>query len=161
MYRNYNSMDGVFKLNSHPITSLLSPFIYLSPCFHSWFLCRDGFLHEKWFIHLFTSLFFSSLATSDFCLCGNALNAMETRWHGWGWPNYHLYHFLKVYMPQWGLNSDVNFYPHLMVWHVSVFLSHLFILVQVTSEEFATLCNTIAIKFQKEPPVKLYLFWCS
>lgn len=74
-------MDDVFKLSSHPIIFLLS-FIYLSPSFHYWFLCRDDFLHEKWFLHLFASLLINSLGTSHFCLCGNIFYAMDTRCHG-------------------------------------------------------------------------------
>lgn len=74
-------MDDVFKLSTHPITSLLYHFIHISDPFifihdsYSWFLCRDGFLHEKRFLHLFISLLLNSLTTSVFI-------GMDTRLHG-------------------------------------------------------------------------------
>lgn len=40
-----------------------------------------------------------------------------------------------------------------MCLHIIIDDSKSYTLIQVTAEEFADLCNTIAIKFQKEPPV--------
>lgn len=53
IHRTIYTMNGFFKLNFHPIISLLSHFIHLFSCFHFWFWCRDGFLHEKWFFLFF------------------------------------------------------------------------------------------------------------
>jgi hypothetical protein len=41
----------------------------------------------------------------------------------------------------------------MLAYHINIDDSKSYTLMQVTSEEFADLCNTIAIKFQKEPPV--------
>nr|BAD34119.1 hypothetical protein [Oryza sativa Japonica Group] len=43
----------------------------------------NDLLHEKPSLHLFISLIINTFATSNLCLCGNILNAME----GWGWSN--------------------------------------------------------------------------
>ena len=75
-------MDGFFKINCYPIIFLLSLFSLQSPLFLSWFSRRHGFLHETWFLHVFSSLLINSPANSAFCLCGTIFNAMETSWVG-------------------------------------------------------------------------------
>ena len=75
-------MDSFFKINYYPIIYLLSLFSLQSPLLLSWFSHKHGFLHETWFLHVFSSLLINSPANSAFCLCGTIFNAMETSWVG-------------------------------------------------------------------------------
>lgn len=51
------------------------------------------------------------------------------------------------------MTSNLWFVKTYIYFHINTDGSKSYTLIQVTSEEFADLCNTIAIKFQKEPPV--------
>ena len=74
-------MDGFFK-KKYSITSLLSPIIYLSHLFISWFPCIHSFLSKK----PFSSLFFNSNVISPFCLV-STLFSEHRNLMGWNYPH--------------------------------------------------------------------------
>ena len=87
---------------SHPIHSLLSPYLTVSLFSLFWFLYRHGVLHEK---PCLTFASFNSLAMSPNCSCDSFINAMDTILLGglemvlsqFQWEFYGEFHDIKYY----------------------------------------------------------------
>ena len=82
-------MDNFFKINYYPIIYLLSLFSLQSPLLLSWFSRKHGFLHETWFLHVFSSLLINSPANSAFSYVAPYLILWKpAELEGWDCPYY-------------------------------------------------------------------------